>query len=86
MPEKEIKILLPSPTILKVRVSRTTTVRQIEERLEELGLKGYVLAAEPSDFLYFSNERLFNKISEGEIVYAFCGGEESFEQDTDRMD
>ena len=72
MPEKEIKILLPSPIILKVRISRTTTVRHIQERLEEFGLKGYVLAAEPRDFVYLPHECLFRKIVEGEVVYAFA--------------
>ena len=77
MPDKEIKILVLSPTILKIKIRRTTTVKQIQERLEELGLKGHVLAAEPTDFFYLSNERLFNKILEGEIVYAFPEERES---------
>ena len=71
MPEKEIEILVLSPTILKIGIRRTTTVRQIQERLEKLGLKGYALAAEPSDFLYIPTERIFNKVLEGEVVYAF---------------
>ena len=71
MNQKEIRIWIPCPHVLAVKIGPATTVKQILERLEELGLKGYVLAAEPKDFLFLPNERIFKKVSADELIYAF---------------
>jgi hypothetical protein len=69
MYEKEIRILVFSPHIVKVRINRFTTVRQIIADLEKIGLKGFELGVEPHDFLFTAKERIFDKVDG--IIYAF---------------
>jgi hypothetical protein len=75
MQEKEINILVLSSHIVRLKITKFTTVRQIIADLEKLGLKGFALGAEPKEFLFMPGERIFSKL-DGEVVYAFPCPEE----------